>query len=405
MTTFDWLLIGTTAGLLVLGLRPALQNSVRWRVVVTPLASIIGSGFLVIAPLLGATVGPSAPLAMLAIVLAAYGIGAILRFNILNAEPKLDEVNKSDSIYVTERLSNVMLSIAYVISVAFYLRLLSSFVLRSFDSTSDVAANALTSAILVAIAFVGWTKGLIGLERLEKYSVTVKLCIIIALLLGLARFDLIHTFDTASLHPDSLTAWEMARVLGGMLLVVQGFETSRYMREEYSAIHRVQGMRAAQLLAAFIYVAFILLAMPLLHFVDYSNIDETSVIDIAGKAAIVLPSMLILAAVMSQFSAAVADTVGAGGLVAEETDRKLPSRAGYALVCALGVILVWTSNVFEIISLASRAFAGYYMLQSIVAVLVVRRDRVGLERLISQILFAAAAIGLLWIFVFAKPAA
>ncbi len=48
------------------------RSSEGWRATVTPLASIIGSGFLVLAPLLAATVGSWAPVAMTGIVMLAY---------------------------------------------------------------------------------------------------------------------------------------------------------------------------------------------------------------------------------------------------------------------------------------------------------------------------------------------
>ena len=49
-------------------LLPAIKENTIWRASVTPLASIIGSGFLVIAPLLVLVVGRAAPWAMVAIV-------------------------------------------------------------------------------------------------------------------------------------------------------------------------------------------------------------------------------------------------------------------------------------------------------------------------------------------------
>ena len=368
----------------------------------TSLASIIGSGFLVIAPMLGVTVGGAAPWAMLAIVVAGYAIGAIIRFNIRYAEPRLATAARFDRIVIIERASNIALTVGYVVSVAFYLRILSAFILRGLAIDSDVAATSLTTALLCLIAFIGWRQGLHGLERLEKYSVTIKLCIIAAMLFGLGHFDIFHGMDTHGLDAESRTAWDVARILGGMLLVVQGFETSRYMGDEYSADDRVTGMRSAQILAAIIYVSFIFLITPLLHWVDQNSIDETSVIDLAANVAIVLPAMLIVAAVMSQFSAAVADTVGAGGLVAEESGRRLPARAGYLLVCGLAVVLVWVGDVFEIISLASRAFAAYYFVQSLLAIQVMRDVQVGPRRWFSLASLGLAAAGLLWIVIFAK---
>lgn len=48
---------------------------------VTPLASIFGSGFLVIAPILTAAVGPYAVFAMIGICALAYGVGMVMRHN------------------------------------------------------------------------------------------------------------------------------------------------------------------------------------------------------------------------------------------------------------------------------------------------------------------------------------
>ncbi|MEK9672045.1 MAG: hypothetical protein VW268_06015 [Rhodospirillaceae bacterium] len=45
---------------------PAVTGNRIWRTTVTPLASIIGSGFLIVGPLLGKIVGAWAPAAMAA---------------------------------------------------------------------------------------------------------------------------------------------------------------------------------------------------------------------------------------------------------------------------------------------------------------------------------------------------
>jgi hypothetical protein len=52
--------------------------------------------------------------------------------------------------------------------------------------------------------------------------------------------------------------------------------------------------------------------MPIVQNIDLINIDLAQIIDVTGSAALILPLMLIIAALMSQFSAAVADTGGAG---------------------------------------------------------------------------------------------
>ena len=59
----------------------------------TPLASIFGSGFLIIVPILCGAVGKYAVFAMAGVCALAYGVGYAIRYNIKNAEP-LDELNE-----------------------------------------------------------------------------------------------------------------------------------------------------------------------------------------------------------------------------------------------------------------------------------------------------------------------
>ncbi len=59
-----------------------LASSTRWRAMVTPLASIIGSGFLVLGPILDASYGYFAPAVMAMLCISAYLFGWTIRFNI-----------------------------------------------------------------------------------------------------------------------------------------------------------------------------------------------------------------------------------------------------------------------------------------------------------------------------------
>ena len=55
--------------------------------------------------------------------------------------------------------------------------------------------------------------------------------------------------------------------------------------------------------------------------------------------------------------------------MAELTDGRLSPRQGYGALVALGLILTWSADVFQIITYASRAFALYYALQAVIAAL------------------------------------
>ena len=59
-----------------------LAVSSNWKAMVTPLASIMGSGFLVSAPLLAGIVGNLAVVCMAVLLVLAYLVGGAIRFNI-----------------------------------------------------------------------------------------------------------------------------------------------------------------------------------------------------------------------------------------------------------------------------------------------------------------------------------
>jgi len=381
-------------------LRPAVRNATFWQATVTPLASIIGSGFLVVAPMLYLVTGKDAPWAMLGIVVGAYGIGAIIRFNIVHAEPMLHDSETPRHLRLTERGSDLILAVAYVISVAFYIRLLASFALDGIGIDGETPARLLTTAILIFIGGTGWWKGLKGLIQLEEYSVTIKLAVIAALLVGLAGFDPEAMASVPNLPPDQ-SWWEQARALAGLLLVVQGFETSRYLGQAFDAETRVRSMHLAQIVSGIIYVGFIVLIMPLLFDVSELHLDETAIIHMVEKVALLLPPLLIIGAMMSQFSAAVADTAGAGGLIAEET--KLSAGSGYPVIVLIAIGLIWVSNIFEIIAYASQAFAAYYALQALVALQLTGQVDQPVRRWALRMAFVLAALVLVWVTIFAIP--
>ena len=60
---------------------------------------------------------------------------------------------------------------------------------------------------------------------------------------------------------------------------------------------------------------------------------------------------LIIGAALSQFSAAVADTLSATGNMEEVTNGDLKAKWGYALVGGGAIALAWSANTSEIIAL------------------------------------------------------
>jgi hypothetical protein len=400
MGMFDIVLVAIAAIFTAVSMMPKIRENQWWNATVTPLASIIGSGFLVIAPLLAAVVGSYALAAMLAIVLLAYAVGHAIRYNIEYAEPLEGRADAPRGLALSSRLASGSLSVAYVISVAFYIRLLASFALSLTPINNAFYEDLLATAILISIAAIGYVRGLRGLEVVETISVSIKLSIIIALLVGLFWHNLGTGIWTAELVPDDVDTWTRLRMLGGMLLVVQGFETSRYLGKTYPADMRRKTMNYAQISSALIYLAFVALVVPVLVNLPGGKPDETAIINITSYVAPVLPYLLVLAALMSQLSAGIADTVGAGGLVVEESGGRIIERHAYPVLVAFSITLIWAFDIFQVISIASRTFAFYYMMQAIIAALVARQNRH-----YGQMVFALAlALLLAMIVVFALPA-
>ena len=372
-----------TVGAGALLLYPRLAQARLWRAAITPLASIIGSGFLVLGPILDTSYGKYAPLVMLVLCLMAYCFGAAIRFNI--ARRSDDTTTRNGTENSLETVASWALAFAYVISVAYYLNLLGAFAvsMTPFDSTID--AKLVTSAVFVLILVIGWTKGFHALERVEQVSVGVKLAIIAGLLFGLAWY-FVETAVAGDLvvMPAQVGGIHALMIFAGLLVTVQGFETSRYLGADYSASERIRSMKLAQWLATAIYMIYILLLTYSIE-PDARHLSETAIIDLMAVVAPILPLLLIAA----QFSAAVADTGGSGGLIAELTGGRVSTRKGYAVLVAIGLALTWVASIFEIISYASRAFALYYAIQSAIAAIGAWQNAGGRPKALG---FAALAV-------------
>ena len=325
------IIVVVAAIVLLFMFHPRVTKNNLWHATLTPLSSIIGSGFLILPPLLVSVVGVYSPIAVVGIVLFAYAIGSVIRFNILHAEPLLHDRQANPLMHKVDLVANGALSFAYVTAVAFYLSLLSAFLLTflGFEDALTVE-RAVTSGVIVFIAATGFFRGLGGLEKLEAYSMSLQLSIVAALLLGVFVYDFnfMQSEQTLSFEILERDVLEKVFILAGILLVVQGFETSRFLGEKYHAEVRVRTMRWAQLIGGGLFIVSVIALMPIVQHLDLEHIEVEEIVAATGLVATALPLMLIVAAVMSQFSAAVADTVGAGSLASESSRGKLKTNMG-----------------------------------------------------------------------------
>ncbi len=363
----------------------------------TPLSSIFGSGFLVIVSVLASATGPWALPAMAGICILAYATGSIIRFNIGHAEPVLGDGSAELATRICERLAAVALVPAYIISVTLYLNILSSYALRLFNIETPFNAHVLTTLVLAFILVVGVVRGLEVLEGLERFALSITIMIVALIIAAFAYYDL-GVLASGKLQMPAephKSPWQILTVLGGTLIVVQGFETSRYMGHQYDAQIRIRACRNSQIISTVVYLLLIALATPMMHLLP-EQASSNGLMVLAGAVAAWLPAPLVFAAIFSQFSAATADTIGASGNMIESTHRRIGQKASYIIVAVFALMLTWVSDTLELLALASRAFALYYFLQALVALTIAETPR-------QKAFFAFVGAILLFITAFAVP--
>ena len=257
----------------------------------------------------------------------------------------------------------------------------------------------MTTGIIAVVMVIGLTRGLDTLGVLEKWALYITLFIIVLLILGFSHYDWTAWQSASGIilaRAQTHTPWERLTIVAGTLIVVQGFETTRYLGQQYDASVRVSASRWSQIISTCVYIVFVAVAMPVVYTL-HGQYNDNSLIKLAGTASSLLVAPLVIAAALSQFSAAVADSLAATGNMQEMTQNHLKARWGIVLVGGGAIALTWSANTLEIIAIASRAFAFYYLLQCLVALTVS-------QSLVQRIGMLAIALVLAFITVFAVPA-
>ncbi len=351
---------------------PDLIHAVTRRAVllatVTPLASIFGSGFLILVPVLERSIGALAILGVIGVCTVAWFVGSAIRHIISTVEPLVAADSLDPVTARLERIGDVLIVIAYVISVALYLRIMAQYIVDFLSPGSVDAERVLASAAVIGITAVGVVRGFAGLDILERIALLAVL--VITTTLGAAFFftDAGDLFGQGlHLPPVPHTGLGTALLMvGGILIAVQGFETVRYLGEEYDGPTRIWASRVAQLVSTSIYVGFVAVCTPLMGIGTPAGVDA-DLLDITERVIAGLAPVLVLGAVLSQLSAATADTAAVGGNLHSLASRVMRGPRAYALNGVAAVALIWTLPTLTIIAVASRAFAAYYCAQCVIA--------------------------------------
>lgn len=363
----------------------------------TPLASIFGSGFLIVVPALVAALGRNAPIGMLLVCLVAWFVGSAVRVGIRRIEP-IPTGELRGVLLRIEQLSVPTIIAAYVVSVALYLRVLAAYVWNVIGAHSLAQERALVTVIVIVLTGIGMYRGFSGLERIEKISLGVALVLVTALI-GAFAVQLAPLLGTSRADFPTMPGWPQVTdllVLGGLLICVQGFETTRFLGAEYPADVRIRASAWSQVISTAVYLLLTLVATPLM--LDRgATTDADGLLDLVRLCIAVFTVPLVLTAVLSQLSAAIADLATAVDGTMQVDRVTMPEFSLYAISGAATIAIVWVTSTYGLVALASRAFAAYYALQCCSAAVVARSA-------IAKVGWALLAIVMVLIVLFARPA-
>ncbi len=168
------------------------QGSNRRQIIfatVTPLASIFGSGFLIIVPVLERTLGALSILGVIGVSVIAWFAGTAVRHCVRVVEPMLDSGDVDPTTRRLDRFGDLVIVIAYVISVALYLRIMAQYLVEYTAGAGSPAAERIIACGTVAfIIGVGIFRGFHGLDLLERIGLAAVL-VLTTVLGGVLFFD------------------------------------------------------------------------------------------------------------------------------------------------------------------------------------------------------------------------
>ena len=184
-----------------------------------------------------------------------------------------------------------------------------------------------------------------------------------------------------------------ALVLGGIVITVQASRPCATSATSTTR-HAHLGLAGGQVAAATIYVGIVVVATR--SWAGHQCGRGQHLLDITRRASPLLVLPLVISAVLSQLSAAIADTASAdGNLRGLWSWMKGPRPFVVSGIAA--VALAATVPTYTIVAVASRAFAAYYALLAVVAL----RTSSSLPRKIG---YGALAVLMLAIAALAEPA-
>ena len=348
--------------------RPRVQSSSQYQATVVPLANIMDVGFIIMAPAVVFLAGRAAPLAMLAICLVAIATGSTIAYNIRHYEPL---VGTGDPVERVERVGEWSLLAASVVNIAYYTLVLVTLVLWPLDIYTDGQLRLWGTVLLLGLTMIGALGGMDWLNKKGNQTTAFYLAAVVGVVTAFIVFNVQEWLGGRWSLPatDSSVSTDDIRKLIGLFALVQGFEASRYIGVRFAADERVSTMRLAQYISSTVFVALLAAVLILFVEVDVPS-DGTGIFVVADKVGDWLPWLVLLAAVGSETSAIINATSSRSDML---VSAKVPRKVSFAFILIPATAVFLLVDVNEAVALASRVFAVYFAIQSLLAWILARR--------------------------------
>ena len=353
--------------------RPKLQQSSRYQATVVPLANIMDVGFLVLSPIIVVVVGYQAPLYMLGICLVAFATGLVMAYNIRHYEPL---IGTPDPVHKVAAWARWSLFGASMVNIAYYVQLLMTLVLLPLELYSADRVTYTSVVVLIIVIVTGYQGHLPALNKLGDRTTAFNLAALFAVLAAFAVYNVAEAIDGNWSFPsyDPVIDTDAIRKILGLFAMVQGFEASRYIGARFGAEERISTMRWAQGIATVVFTG--LIALVLLPFGQFRpDPSATAIFVVSKEVAFYLPWLILLVAIGSQVSAISNATSSRSDLLLEATRQAVPRKFTFPILLVPAIMIVIFTDVTDAVAIASRVFALYFVLQSIIAVTLATRSR------------------------------
>lgn len=220
-------------------------------------------------------------------------------------------------------------------------------------------------AFLALLMAVGWFGGLQWLNKLGYRTTAFNLAAVVAVVSAIIIWNGLVALSGEWTLPDrtfSMDGEDFRKILG-LFAIVQGFEAARYIGSRFSADLRISGMRAAQYISSVVFVLLLLSSLFLFANVE-TDFDGTAIFVISGVVGDLLPWLILLAALGSQLSAIVNATMSRSDML---VSLRVPRRLTFVMLVVPAVVIFIMADITQAVSLASRVFAAYFLLQAAIA--------------------------------------